>query len=558
MENFELGKLLGNGAFGSVNKVIRKSDKKEYAMKRVKLSQLEKKEKENALNEVRILASLNHPNIIGYKEAFYDDNSKILHIVMELADDGDIETKIDDNKRNKLCFQENTIWNILIQILQGLKFLHDNKIIHRDLKSANIFLMKNGLVKIGDLNVSKLAKIGKANTHTGTPYYSSPEIWIDQPYNNKTDIWSVGCIIYEMCSLSPPFRGTSLINLYNNIQKGVYSPIPDNYSKELSYVISLMLVVDPNVRASCDKLLGLRIVQDKMKEIKGFNFNSDNNYKVELIQTIKLPKKSKDINRVLPQKKKYHVENEMMENDEFETKKAGFFKKVKKEINNNINNNNNHHHGGKHISNSHNKQINHNNISNHQVNKRPVSAIQRHLPQNKINNIHQNNNNQKNYNSNKSNNNNNRPSSGKKIVNNIISNKPTNNAINSNNNNNNHNKIKIKSKVNDNNSNNNMRVRKRPVSARPSQKQGLNINKSNINQNKENNYKAKVNSSKNLPYNSNNNNNLNSNNNKIIHYNANNKQKIVIEKINYNKGKKKPLVKPPVSGGYKPKIGNRK
>ena len=250
MENFELGKLLGNGAFGSVNKVIRKSDRKEYAMKRVKLSQLEKKEKENALNEVRILASLNHPNIIGYKEAFYDDNSKILHIVMELADDGDIETKIDDNKRNKLCFQENTIWNILIQILQGLKFLHDNKIIHRDLKSANIFLMKNGLVKIGDLNVSKLAKIGKANTHTGTPYYSSPEIWIDQPYNNKTDIWSVGCIIYEMCSLSPPFRGTSLINLYNNIQKGVYSPIPDNYSKELSYVISLMLVVDPNVRAS--------------------------------------------------------------------------------------------------------------------------------------------------------------------------------------------------------------------------------------------------------------------------------------------------------------------
>ena len=554
MENFELGKLLGNGAFGSVNKVIRKSDRKEYAMKRVKLSQLEKKEKENALNEVRILASLNHPNIIGYKEAFYDDNSKILHIVMELADDGDIETKIDDNKRNKLCFQENTIWNILIQILQGLKYLHDNKIIHRDLKSANIFLMKNGIVKIGDLNVSKLAKIGKANTHTGTPYYSSPEIWIDQPYNYKTDIWSVGCIIYEMCALSPPFRGTSLINLYNNIQRGEYSPIPDNYSKELSYVISLMLVVDPNVRASCDKLLGLSIIQDKMKEIKGFNFNNDNNYKVELIQTIKLPKKSKDINRVLPQKKKYHVENEMMENDEFETKKAGFFKKVNKENNNINNNNNNHHHGGKHISNSHNKQINHNNSNNHPVNKRPVSAIQRQNPPNRINNIHQANNNQKNYISNK-NNNNNKPSSGKKISNNIINYKPTNNAINSNNNINNHNKIKIKPKVNDNNNMNNMRVRKRPSSARPIQKQALNINKSNSNQNKENNNKVKVNSSKNLPCN---NSNLNSNNNKIIHYNNNNKKKIVIEKINYTKGKKKPVVKPPVSGGYKPKIGNRK
>jgi NIMA (never in mitosis gene a)-related kinase len=409
--------------------------------------------------------------------------------------------------------------------------------------------MKNGLVKIGDLNVSKLAKIGKANTHTGTPYYSSPEIWIDQPYNNKTDIWSVGCIIYEMCTLSPPFRGTSLINLYNNIQKGVYSPIPENYSKELSYVISLMLVVDPNVRASCDKLLGLNIIQDKMKEIKRFNCGSENDYKVELIQTIKLPKKLKDINRVLPHKKKYHVENEMMENDEFETKKAGFFKKVNKENNNN----NNIHHGGKHISNSHNKQINHNNISNHPANKRPASAIQKHNPSNKINNIHPNNSNQKNYNSN----NNNRPSSGKKISNNLMNNKPTNNVVNSNNNNNiNHNKIKIKPKINDNNNMNNMRVRKRPISARPSQKQGLNINKSNNNQIKDNNNKHKVNSSKNLP--SNNNNNLNSNNNHVIHYNVKNKQKIVIEKLNYNKGKKKPLVKPPVSGGYKPKIGNRK
>ena len=180
MENFQLGEKLGSGAFGSVYKVKRKEDSKIYAMKIVKISLLGTKERENALNEIRILYSLAHPNIIGYKEAFYDENSKTLNIVMEYADDGDLESKINYNKMNKLFFDESTIWKISIQILKGLKYLHDNNIIHRDLKSANIFLMKNGLIKIGDLNVSKLSKIGSANTHTGTPYYSSPEIWIDK------------------------------------------------------------------------------------------------------------------------------------------------------------------------------------------------------------------------------------------------------------------------------------------------------------------------------------------------------------------------------------------
>ena len=153
MENFELGKLLGNGAFGSVNKVIRKSDRKEYAMKRVKLSQLEKKEKENALNEVRILASIDHKNIIGYKEAFFDDKSKTLNIVMEYADGGDLNSKIKEIKQKKLFFEEKQIWSTLIQILQGLNYLHKSCIIHRDLKSANIFLTKDGAVKIGDFPI---------------------------------------------------------------------------------------------------------------------------------------------------------------------------------------------------------------------------------------------------------------------------------------------------------------------------------------------------------------------------------------------------------------------
>ena len=159
LKDFDIGKELGKGAFGSVCIVKRKIDNKTYAMKRVKISQLSLKEKENSLNEIRILASLSHNNIIGYKEAFFDSASQTLNIVMEYADDGDLASKIKYNKKHGLLFRENIIWDYLIQILTGLKFLHDNKIMHRDLKSANLFLMKNGTVKIGDLNVSKITKI---------------------------------------------------------------------------------------------------------------------------------------------------------------------------------------------------------------------------------------------------------------------------------------------------------------------------------------------------------------------------------------------------------------
>ena len=91
---------------------------------------------------------------------------------------------------------------------------------HRDLKSANVFLMKNGILKLGDLNVSKVVKMGLVYTQTGTPYYASPEVWADKPYDYKSDIWSVGCVMYELCALKPPFRGQNLDQLYQCVKKG--------------------------------------------------------------------------------------------------------------------------------------------------------------------------------------------------------------------------------------------------------------------------------------------------------------------------------------------------
>ena len=142
IHDFKKEKVLGKGSFGSVYLVRRRQDNKIYALKTVILEKLNKKEQENSVNEVRILASINHPNVIGYKEAFWDDDKSALNIVMEYADDGDLHSKIEKMKKAGGYFKEHIIWSYAIQMIEGLKALHDKKIMHRDLKSANIFFSK--------------------------------------------------------------------------------------------------------------------------------------------------------------------------------------------------------------------------------------------------------------------------------------------------------------------------------------------------------------------------------------------------------------------------------
>jgi NIMA (never in mitosis gene a)-related kinase 1/4/5 len=114
------------------------------------------------------------------------------------------------------------VWHYLIQIVRGLKALHDLKICHRDIKCANLFLTKEGVVKLGDLNVSKVAKRGMLRTQTGTPYYACPEVWKDQPYDHRSDIWSLGCVLYEIITHQPPFRATTMKGLYAKVIAGKY------------------------------------------------------------------------------------------------------------------------------------------------------------------------------------------------------------------------------------------------------------------------------------------------------------------------------------------------
>ena len=296
ISNFEIISKLGEGAFSSVFKVTRKSDQQIYALKKVKLTALKQKEKENSLNEVRILASVSHPNIIGYKEAFIDETANTLCIVMELADHGDLLSKITKNKTSRQNFPEAEIWDALVQITNGLMHLHDSQILHRDLKGANIFISKEGIMKLGDLNVSKVNKRGLAYTQTGTPYYASPEVWQDKPYDWRSDIWSLGCVIYEMTALNPPFTAQDMKGLYNRVVSGVYPRIPSVYSTDLASVIASMLQVNPKARPSCKEILA----RPEVNKNNRYKLFTNANQSIDLLGTIKLESGIKALNRKMP------------------------------------------------------------------------------------------------------------------------------------------------------------------------------------------------------------------------------------------------------------------
>ena len=342
LDDFKIERVLGKGSFSSVNLVTRKKDNRIYALKSVILEKLSKKQQENSVNEVRILASINHPNVIGYKEAFWDEKSSTLNIVMEYADGGDLQSKINIMKNENGFFNESLIWHYSIQMIQGLKALHDKKIMHRDLKSANIFLVKENLqCKIGDMNVSKVMKDNLLRTQTGTPYYASPEVWMSKPYSYKSDLWSIGCIIYELCELRPPFTGSDMDELFINVCKGKIERINKVYSDDLWNMINMLLKVDVEKRVDCNQFLESQLIKNKIKEMKNNdNFINneflDKNYNEEhndekLLETIKFMD-IYEIKSQLPKKKNYDGDKEesILKNDNDSKKKEVEYKETNK------------------------------------------------------------------------------------------------------------------------------------------------------------------------------------------------------------------------------------
>lgn len=304
LADFKQVSLLGEGAYSAVYKVLRLADRETYALKKVKLPALSEKEKQNALNEVRLLASVRNDHVIAYKEAFFDERTRCLCIVQEFAADGDLFQQVARCQKERTHIREADVWRYLFGMCRGLKALHDIRILHRDLKCANVFL---GAVdpdspgspitaKLGDFNVSKVAKRGLCMTQTGTPYYASPEVWRDMPYDAKSDLWSLGCVLYECAALRPPFRAEDMEGLYRKVLRGQYPRIPTHYGQDLAEVIALLLQVNPRHRPSVDQVLQLPAVCRHAQ----CDATSDERGSTNLMDTIKLPKNALELSTILP------------------------------------------------------------------------------------------------------------------------------------------------------------------------------------------------------------------------------------------------------------------
>jgi len=304
VNGFTLQKLLGKGTFGTVYQATRENDGRTYAIKKVDTRKMGAKDRAEAVNEIRVLASIAGSHIITFFEAFVEQD--ILYIVTEFAAHGDLFNYLKE-ARKRGPIKEATVWSLFIQMSLGLKSLHDRNILHRDLKGANIFMCSPTYIKLGDFGVSKVLKSDQAlaRTQVGTPYYVAPEVWRNRPYNAKCDMWSLGCLLYELCTFRPPFEAESMEGLARKIMRGKFEPIPSGYSRELQSLVGRLLVVEPARRASVEDVLSHPGVLERMSSLPspaslGKNSPPFQDGPVDLVSTIIVPQRFKDLHKNLP------------------------------------------------------------------------------------------------------------------------------------------------------------------------------------------------------------------------------------------------------------------
>lgn len=267
MEHYETIHKLGKGGCGAVYLVRHKESRKLYALKTIELDDRRKtRTKEAVQKEAKILSQLKHPHIVLYHESFFDTDFEYLHIIQDYCDGGNLNDKIKTAAVKSKHFEETQIMEWFIQIIMAVQYIHSKKVLHRDLKAENVFLTKKNVVKIGDFGISKVLEntVDVAQTIVGTPSYLSPELCQDIPYSSKSDVWAVGCLLYELCALKSPFDAQNLISLFFKIIKCEYEAIPSMYSKELQGLVSMILVKSPDDRPSASAILNTSLVKQHL------------------------------------------------------------------------------------------------------------------------------------------------------------------------------------------------------------------------------------------------------------------------------------------------------
>ena len=334
-DKYEPITLIGKGNFGSITKIRRKSDGKILVWKELNYGSMKEKYKHHISSEINILKELHHPNIVKYYDRIIDKENTKIYIIMEYCPGGDLSQLIKRCRSQKQYINEDIIWKIFSQVVSALYACHTNKsgkILHRDIKPSNVFLDNDNNVKLGDFGLSlMLNKEMFAYSNVGTPYYMSPEQVDENKYNEKSDIWSLGCFLYELASLHPPFEAHNHLSLALKIKSGKVDKLPDKYSENLNRVIFWMMNVDQEKRPSIKEIIlipevNIRIKERKFKEGYQKLKKYENELKLKEENLLENEKKLKMKEKFLDEREKNLIQREnyiKMKEEEVYNNKSG-------------------------------------------------------------------------------------------------------------------------------------------------------------------------------------------------------------------------------------------
>jgi serine/threonine protein kinase len=267
---FRILKVLGQGSFGTAFLVedLESCINNKYVIKKIDISKLDNKSRSAALVEVEVLSRLSHPNIVAYYGSWIEGDPHHLHILLEYCDRGDLSQAIRERKDKNEFFSEQQITSWFVQLSSAILFCHRMRILHRDLKTSNIFLHgPSKVVKLADFGIARVLQSegSLASTVIGTPYYMSPELVNNESYSYKSDVWALGCVLYEMATLKHAFDAGNMCALVLSILRGKYTPLSQNqYSMRLGALIDSMLQLEPSRRPTMEEVLTTEFVQEAL------------------------------------------------------------------------------------------------------------------------------------------------------------------------------------------------------------------------------------------------------------------------------------------------------